>query len=155
MAFVVLALRVLIGTLLLVAGILKAHDGPAATASAIAAYRILPGVLNAPLGVFLPYFEIFLGTYLILGLLTRVVAAVASAQFVLFAAAVASLVVRHIPADCGCFGSSVSTPPSWSHVAFDVGLALLCALVAWHAPGAAALDRRFGLSSFAPLRDEG
>ena len=145
MAFVVFALRFALGGVLLVAGVLKAHDGPAATASSIAAYRLLPPAIVAPLGAFLPYFEIVLGAYLVFGLFTRPVAIVAALQFVAFAGAVASLVVRGIPADCGCFGSSVSTPPSWGHVALDLVLALLAALVARFAPGALAVDRLLGI----------
>jgi uncharacterized membrane protein YphA (DoxX/SURF4 family) len=144
-AFVVFALRFGVGGLLLVAGALKAHDGAAATASSIAAYRLLPPAVIAPLGAFLPYFEIALGAYLVLGLFTRPVALVAAVQFVVFAGAVASLVVRGIPADCGCFGSTVSTPPSWAHVGLDVVLAALAALVARYAPGALAVDRLLGV----------
>lgn len=89
-----------------------------------------------------------------LGLLTRFAAIVASTQFALFAAAVASLVVRGIPADCGCFGSGVNTPPTWPHVGGDLLLAALAALVAWRAPGFAALDRRLGTSGSFQARHE-
>ncbi len=155
MGYVVFALRLFVGALLLAAGVLKAHDGPALTAVSIAAYRLLPPPVIAPLGTFLPYFEIFLGGYLVLGLFTRVAAIVASVQFVLFSAAVASLVVRGIPADCGCFGSGVSTPPSWLHVAGDLLLAALAALVAWRAPGFAAVDGRLGLGGSFEAGHEG
>ncbi|MDQ2857437.1 MAG: DoxX family protein [Candidatus Eremiobacteraeota bacterium] len=154
MAYLIFALRLGVGGLLLVAGILKAHDGPAATASTIAGYRILPPAIVAPLGVALPYAEILLGAYLVGGLFTRVAATLASVQFGLFAAAVASLVVRGIPADCGCFGSGVRTPPSWGHVAADVLLALVCACIAWRAPGAFAIDRSLGVGgTFEPQRE--
>ena len=140
MANLIFALRLGIGGLLLVAGVLKAHDGPVVTAAFVAGYRILPSFLVAPLGVGLPYVEIFLGAYLAAGFLTRAVATVVTAQFAVFAIAVGSLVVRHIPANCGCFGSAVSTPPSWGHVAADLALAVVTmALVRW-SPGAFALD---------------
>jgi uncharacterized membrane protein YphA (DoxX/SURF4 family) len=141
MGYLIFALRLGIGGLLLVAGILKAHDGPTSTAVTIAGYRILPQVLVAPLGVALPYFEIMLGAYLTAGLFTRIAGWVAAAQFALFAVAVASLVIRQIPADCGCFGSSLPVPPSWGHVGVDVLLALAAAFVACRAPGAFAVDR--------------
>jgi uncharacterized membrane protein YphA (DoxX/SURF4 family) len=145
LAYLTFALRLALGALLLFAGILKAHDGPALTATAIAGYRIVPGPLVAPLGVALPYFEILLGAYLAAGLFTRFAAVVASVQFAVFSAAVASLVIRHIPADCGCFGSSIPTPPSWGHVAADVALTLLATTVARFAPGIFAVDRALGL----------
>ena len=136
MAYLVFVLRIGLGLVLLVAGVLKAHDGAALTATSIAGYRILPPSVVAPLGVALPYVEIFLGGYLVAGFLTRAAAWIAAAQFAIFSVAVASLVVRNIPADCGCFGSGVPTPPSWGHVAADVALALGAAFVAMRAPGA-------------------
>jgi len=141
MGVAVLIVRILIGGLLLVAGILKAHDGPSATAATIAGYRILPPVVVAPLGVALPYLEILLGGYLVAGLFTRIAAFFTAAQFLLFAGAVASLVVRQIPANCGCFGSGVNTPPSWGHVAVDVALAALAFGIGWFGPGRLAVDR--------------
>ena len=146
MGYLIFAVRVAIGGLLLVAGALKAHDGPTATAATIAGYRVVPGAFVAPLGAALPYGEIVLGAYLVAGLFTRVAATVASVQFVIFAAAVASLVVRHIAADCGCFGSALPTPPSWGHVALDVLFALAAAAIAVGTPGAFAVDRALGMS---------
>jgi uncharacterized membrane protein YphA (DoxX/SURF4 family) len=142
-AYLTFAVRIAIGVLLIVAGVLKAHDGPAATATSIAGYRMLPASLVAPLGVALPYVEILLGAYLVIGLFTRVAAWLAAAQFAIFSIAVGSLVVRGIPADCGCFGSSIPTPPTWGHVALDVALAALAVVVAVTAPGAFSLDERF------------
>ncbi len=141
MGLVVFALRVSLGALLVVAGILKALDGPTAGASLVAGYRMVPAPLVAPVGVALPYLEIFLGTYLVLGLFTRPVAAVVTLQFGAFAIAVASLVIRHIPANCGCFGSAIPTPPTWAHVAADLALAAVAAAIVGFAPGRYALDR--------------
>jgi uncharacterized membrane protein YphA (DoxX/SURF4 family) len=154
-AYPVFVLRVAVGALLIVAGVLKAHDGPTATATSIAAYRILPPAVVAPLGVALPYAEILLGGYLVVGLFTRVAAWVATVQFAIFAIAVASLVVRNIPADCGCFGSSVPTPPSWGHVAGDVALAVVAGAIALFAPGALAVDSRLGDSGSDDAGDSG
>lgn len=142
MEILVALARTCMGALLVIAGALKAHDGPALTASTIAGYRLLPPSIVAPLGVVLPYLEILLGAYLIIGLMTRAVALIAAVQFTVFAVAVASLVVRNIPADCGCFGSGVRTPPSWYHVAADLALAALALLVARFGGGRFSLDRR-------------
>lgn len=144
MGLLILVLRVALGALLIVAGVLKAHDGVALTASTVAAYRILPSSVVAPLALFLPYFEIGLGGYLVLGLFTRASGYVAAAQFTVFAAAVASLVVRGIPASCGCFGAGQNEPPSWGHVGFDLMLAAIAVLIARLGPGRLALDARLG-----------
>jgi uncharacterized membrane protein YphA (DoxX/SURF4 family) len=160
----IFVLRVALGVLLIVAGVLKAHDGAAVTDSTIAAYRILPPVLVAPLGVLLPYFEIGLGAYLVVGLFVRGAGLVAAAQFVIFAGAVASLVVRQIPANCGCFGAGQNTPPSWGHVSVDLALAGVAVFVALRGPGLlavdnylaarSALDETHGTPPAAPIRNE-
>ncbi len=134
--------RWLLGALLLATGALKVGS-PAALASAIAGFRLLPPGVVAPLAVILPYFEILLGLYLIAGLFTRIAGWVATVQFVLYAAAIASAVLRGIPANCGCFGPGDAAVADWPHVAFDLALAGIALFIALRAPGAFALDRRF------------
>jgi uncharacterized membrane protein YphA (DoxX/SURF4 family) len=141
MEVAVLVLRVILGGILLVAGGLKvAH--PAELASAIAGFRLLPAVIVGPLALALPYVELLLGGYLIVGLFTRAIATIVTAQFLLYAGAVASAVVRHIPANCGCFGPNDTAVADWPHVASDLLLAAASAFVVFGAPGALALDRR-------------
>ena len=141
MEVAVLILRVLLGGLLAVAGALKAGH-PAELAASIAGFRLLPPQIVGPLALALPYVELLLGFYLILGLFTRAAAAISAAQFFCYAGAVASAVVRHIAANCGCFGPGDSAVADWPHVAFDLALAFASLFVAWAAPGALAVDRR-------------
>jgi putative oxidoreductase len=138
---VVALVRWLLGALLIWAGAAKVGH-PEALASAIAGFRLLPAWLVAPVAVILPYFELLLGLYLVAGLFTRVAGWVATGQFVLYAAAIASAVLRGIPANCGCFGPSDAAVADWPHVAFDLALAAIALFVALRAPGAFALDRR-------------
>jgi len=144
LGIVALVARVAIGVLLVLAGAIKLHDGAGSTASAIAAYRLLSPAVIAPLGIALPFVELVLGAYLVAGFQTRAAATIAALQFVVFAAAVGSLVVRNIPADCGCFGSALPTAPSWGHVAADFGLALLALGVARAGSGRFSVDRLLG-----------
>ena len=133
--------RALIGALFVLAGALKlGHFND--LAAAIAGFRILPEAVIAPLAVLLPFFEIGLGLYLIAGLFTRTSAIVAAVQLVLYSIAIASAVIRHIPANCGCFGPQDQATADWPHVLIDLALAAICALVAWRAPGLWALDQR-------------
>jgi len=141
MAAVTLIVRVLIGALFVAAGAAKVgHFND--LAAAIAGFRILPEAVVGPLAVALPFFEIGLGAYLLLGLFTRVTAVVGAIQLAIYAAAIASAVVRHIPATCGCFGPQDTATADWPHVAADLALALICAAIAWRAPGLLALDNR-------------
>lgn len=129
------------GAILVAAGALKVGQA-AALAAAIAGFRLLPATIVGPLAIALPYFELLVGAYLVVGLSTRVAAGVAAVQFALYAAAIASAVLRHIPANCGCFGPGDSAVSDWPHVAFDGCLAVAAAFVAYGAPGALAVDRK-------------
>lgn len=137
------AARLLLGLLLVVAGALKIGHAPE-LAGAIAGFRLLPPAVIAPMAVILPWFEAVLGLYLLVGLFTRVAAIVAAAQFVIYAGAIASAVLRHIPANCGCFGPGDAAVADWPHVGFDLALAALACIIALGAPGAFAVDRRLG-----------
>ncbi|HEY1727320.1 MAG TPA: MauE/DoxX family redox-associated membrane protein [Candidatus Baltobacteraceae bacterium] len=143
MKFVSLLARIIVGGTLLAAGALKLGHFDA-LASTIASYRIpyiAPAVI-APVSVAIPLIEVLLGAYLLIGLYTRLIGALALCEFAIFAAAVASVVIRGIPASCGCFGPGDTRPASWVEVARDIGLALLAALIVWRGPGVLALDER-------------
>ena len=137
----VFVMRVVLGGLLVVTGALKVGHAPD-LAAAIAGFRLLPAGAVGPLALALPFFELLLGGYLVAGLFTRTAAIVAAVQFVIYAGAIASAVIRHIPANCGCFGPHDTAVADWPHVAFDLALALLSAFVAYRAPGILAIDRR-------------
>ena len=133
--------RVLVGALFVLAGGLKiGHFND--LAAAIAGFRILPEGVVGPLAVLLPFFETGLGIYLIAGFFTRSAAVVAAVQLTLYAGAIASAVIRHIPANCGCFGPQDSAPADWPHAIGDLALAAVCGVVAWRAPGLLSLDER-------------
>jgi uncharacterized membrane protein YphA (DoxX/SURF4 family) len=136
----VLLLRLLLGGVLVAAGALKAGD-PSSLAANIAAFRLLPAAIVGPLALALPYLELMLGGYLIVGLFTRVAATLATFEFLSYAAVIASAVVRRIPAGCGCFGPRDTALADWPHVVFDLALAAASAVVAYAAPGAFAVDR--------------
>lgn len=146
MAAVTLIVRVLVGALFVAAGASKVgHFND--LAAAIAGFRILPQPLVGPLAVLLPFFEIGLGLYLLVGLFTRAAAIIGAVQLTIYAAAIASAVIRHIPANCGCFGPQDTATADWPHVVADLALAAVCAAVAWRAPGPLALDNRMRSAS--------
>jgi uncharacterized membrane protein YphA (DoxX/SURF4 family) len=145
MAIAILVARVLLGGLLLVTGVLKVGHAPELAAS-LAGYRLLPAAVIEPLALGLPFFEILVGGYLAAGLFTRIAAWIACAQLLLYGGAIASAVMRHIPANCGCFGPNDVAKADWPHVAFDLALAAIAAFIALGAPGAASIDRRLTAS---------
>lgn len=137
----VLVARLAVGGLLLAAGCLKVGHAPE-LAAAMAGFRLLPADVIAPIAIALPFFEMLLGGYLVAGLFTRAAGWASAVQFAVYGAAVASAVLRHIPANCGCFGPADAAVADWPHVSFDLVLALVSAFIALRAPGALALDRR-------------
>jgi uncharacterized membrane protein YphA (DoxX/SURF4 family) len=138
---VTFAVRVLVGTLFIFAGATKVgHFND--VAAAIAGFRLLPTAMVAPLAVLLPFLEIGVGLYLVAGFLTRGAAILATVMLAVYSAAIASAVLRHIPANCGCFGPQDQARADWPHVAIDLALAALCLIIALRAPGLFSLDRR-------------
>jgi uncharacterized membrane protein YphA (DoxX/SURF4 family) len=104
-AHLALAVRLGLGGLLVVAGVLKLR-GPAAFATEIANYQLFPGV--APyLAAMLPVVEIVIGLGLVAAPLAwrRAAALGALALFVAFTVAVGAAYFRRINIDCGCFGT--------------------------------------------------
>jgi uncharacterized membrane protein YphA (DoxX/SURF4 family) len=137
----VLVLRVVLGAIFLIAGAAKIGHA-AYFAAQIAGFRILPSVVIAPMALILPFLEVMLGCYLILGLFTRVSAWIAALMFLLFDLAIASAVVRGMAVNCGCFGPNDATVTTWAEVARDAVFVVLAVVVALRAPGTLALDRR-------------
>ena len=140
---VVLVLRVAIGVIFVVAGASKVGHAPEFAAQ-IAGFRLLPQAVIAPMALVLPFLEILLGGYLVVGLFTRMAAWVAVLLFAAFDGAIASAVVRGMTVSCGCFGPNDKTVTTWAEVARDAVFVLLAVVVALRGPGMLALDRRIG-----------
>jgi uncharacterized membrane protein YphA (DoxX/SURF4 family) len=140
---VVTLLRVAVGALFVIAGGSKVGHADLFAAQ-IAAFGLVPHGLVAPMALLLPFFEVLLGGYLILGLYTRPAAIVAVVQLAIFATAIGSAVIRGLSLSCGCFGPHDGTVTSWPEVARDLLFAAIAAFVAWRGPGMLALDRRIG-----------
>jgi uncharacterized membrane protein YphA (DoxX/SURF4 family) len=141
MALFVLILRIALGLTFVVAGGLKIGHADV-FASQIAGFELLPQALVAPLALLLPFVEVLVGAYLIIGLFTRAAAVAAAILLAVFDTAIALAVVRGLHASCGCFGPADQTTTSWAEVARDAAIVVVAVVIAWRAPGALALDRR-------------
>jgi uncharacterized membrane protein YphA (DoxX/SURF4 family) len=139
--WIALVLRLALGGVFLAAGGLKIGHADV-FASQIAGFQLLWHPLIAPLALLLPFLEVMVGAYLVLGLFTRFAAWLAALEMALFAAAIASAVMRGISTSCGCFGPEDHAVTSWPEVGRDIGFAAIGVVVALLAPGVLALDRR-------------
>ena len=125
-----LVLRLVLGGVVLVAGLLKVGHLET-SARAVRAYRLLPFDMAGAVGYGLPVLEIAVGVMLVLGLFTRVNAVVAGLLMVAFIIGIASAWARGLSIDCGCFGNGGTIAAAQTQypqeIARDVGL-LLCAV---------------------------
>jgi len=96
--------RLLVGGMLVLAGVLKLKAGSRWFLQQILAYQLVKERMAWLLARGLPWAEIVCGVLLIVGLLTPLVAVVSFALLWGFTAAVVSTFLRGKPVDCGCFG---------------------------------------------------
>ena len=126
---VALLARVVVGSVWIVAGLLKLPD-PAENVRAVRAYRLLPEAVVPLVGHGLPVLEILVGVCLLLGLFTRVAAVVSGLLLLAFVIGIGSAWARGLQIECGCFGGGAGPTANataaypWD-IARDVGLLLL------------------------------
>lgn len=119
---------------------------PQAFAANIAAYQMIPTGLVQPMALGLPWLELVIAVYLLIGLFLRWTAAVTGALLVVFLIAMGSAMARGLSLDCGCFGSVVGTAllrdqVGWSSVLRDLVL-LALAVHLMLVPSALTVDAR-------------
>lgn len=126
-----LVARLLLGGVLLAAGLLKIGDLTGSVQSVVA-YQVFPYEVARLIGTTLPVVEIAVGLLLVLGLLTRGAAVVGGVLMLAFVAGIASAWARGLAIDCGCFGTGGPVDPEdtryLSEILRDLGL---LALAGW------------------------
>lgn len=129
-----LVARLVVGGVWIWAGVIKLPD-PEASVSAVRAYQLLPPGIADGVGRVLPMLEVVVGACLILGLVTRVSAAVSALLQIAFIIGIASVWSRGIAISCGCFGDGGPDPDAFSkypwEIARDTGLLSLSLFVLW------------------------
>jgi putative oxidoreductase len=114
--------RLVLGGVFLYAGLSKTQD-VSRFAGDIAGYQLLPYQWNYLLAATLPYVELMAGLLLVLNRRVRPAALLLALLTLAFLAALGSVLYRGLEIDCGCFGSTPTTPQAalWR----DFGLLLL------------------------------
>jgi uncharacterized membrane protein YphA (DoxX/SURF4 family) len=120
--------RLTLGGVLFVAGYLKIGT-PDKSQMAVRAYEILPISVANFLGLILPPVEIVIGILLIVGALTRVMAALGGITMFIFIIAIGQAWARGLDIDCGCFGGGGAVAPGETkylqEILRDIGLVFL------------------------------
>ena len=123
-----LVARLILGGVLFLAGYLKV-DEPDKSQMAVRAYEMLPISIANLLGLLLPFVEVAIGALLILGSLTRFMAALGGFTMVIFIIAIAQAWARGLNIDCGCFGGGGTVAPGETkylqEILRDLGLVFL------------------------------
>ena len=100
--------RIGIGLVMLAAALGKIGD-PAAFATQIHHFRLIPIGAENLLAIVLPWVELIAGLTLVLGVHARSGAWLSSAMMVVFTLAVGAAVARGLDIECGCFGTADAT----------------------------------------------
>ena len=120
--------RLILGGVLFAAGYLKVGKADESQ-MAVRAYEMLPIPVANLLGLFLPFVEVVIGALLILGALTRVMAALGGFTMFVFIIAIAQAWARGLNIDCGCFGGGGAVAPGETkylqELLRDIGLVFL------------------------------
>ena len=123
-----LVARLTLGGVLFAAGYLKVGKADESQ-MAVRAYEMLPIPVANLLGLFLPFVEVVIGALLILGALTRVMAALGGFTMFVFVIAIAQAWARGLNIDCGCFGGGGAVAPGetkyFQEILRDIGLVFL------------------------------
>lgn len=148
--FILLACRLAIAALFLLAAYQKLFApefGPQKFAMAIHSFKILPDHLVLLATAAIPWMEVICAVLLIVGLWTRAAGWLLVAMLVVFTAAVASVILRHMSVTCGCFGNLTLLCPkeklSWCKVGENALILIPTVLVAVFGGGYLELERFF------------
>ena len=96
--------RLIMGGVLLAAGYLKAKN-PSAAAGSVRVYEILPTGLANSLGYALPWIEIGVGLFLVIGIWVKRAAIAGGVLMFIFIVAIGQAWARKLAINCGCFGN--------------------------------------------------
>lgn len=116
-SLVLLGMRIVLGAIFLLAGLTKVQS-PGSFAEAIRVYHLLPSGLVAPFALVLPWLEILVAAYLLVGFLSRLAALGSAAMLAMFVIALTdALLTGNTAHACGCFGGGLGANPVLSLIA--------------------------------------
>jgi uncharacterized membrane protein YphA (DoxX/SURF4 family) len=79
---------------------------PAAFAKAVNNYRIIPESLINLMAIYLPWLELFAGTFLIFGKFVKGSVTIINAMLIVFIIAISIALARGLDISCGCFSTA-------------------------------------------------
>jgi uncharacterized membrane protein YphA (DoxX/SURF4 family) len=121
------------------------------TVRSVRAFQLVPASLVRPFAYALPALELVLAGLLLLGLGTRLAAAVTAGLMVMFGFGIATAWGRGLSIDCGCFGATGTTvadpvPGYVRDLLRDTGFLLMAGLLCWRPHSRLSLDALLGVT---------
>jgi uncharacterized membrane protein YphA (DoxX/SURF4 family) len=111
LAFAVFLIRLFVGGVFLIAGLIKIKGSSSGLLIAILGYELVPRGLATILAYVLPWLEIIVGGLLILGLWSHLTVLVGAGLLAVFLSGIVTSLLRGMNNDCGCYQSL--TPVQW------------------------------------------
>ncbi len=119
--------RLTVGFVLIIAAIPKIAD-PSSFAKSIEAYQLIPAIFINLAALIIPWVELLIGIFLLVGVMLRGSAVLSASMFAVFSIIIAVSLMRGLSIDCGCFGAN-SSPLNWMRFWEDIGLMLLSIII--------------------------
>lgn len=98
---------------------------PAVFALNVVDYNLTPAWGVNLWSLALPWGELVVGLFLLLGIRTRAAATLIAAMNVIFIVGLINAILHHMPINCGCVGE-VGEPVNWVKVMKNVGMLIMC-----------------------------
>jgi uncharacterized membrane protein YphA (DoxX/SURF4 family) len=143
--WITLLFRLILGGVLLAAGGLKVGHLQK-SAMAVRAYEVLPISVANVIGYSLPWIEVGLAIFLILGVFVKQSAMASGALMFIFILGIAQAGIRGLSIDCGCFGGggqvAAGQTKYLAEIFRDVGLLAIALAITKFPGGKFGLDRQ-------------
>ncbi|MBI5155207.1 DoxX family membrane protein [Candidatus Poribacteria bacterium] len=152
-ASLALLCRVVAGGAFLLASYAKLQD-PRAFMLAIESFQFpfLPRDVIPVFAYALPWMELVCGVLLVLGAWTRAAAIIAAGLYLAFTGALASVILRGLPVDCGCFGGILgSGTVDWTSILRNSVFIVASGVLIWRQGGAWSLEAKPWKPAACPL----
>jgi putative oxidoreductase len=118
------ACRLLLGMIFILFSLSKIMS-PAVFAWNVVDYGLMPSYGVNLWALALPWAELIVGLFMILGIRTRAAATLIAAMNVIFIVGLVNAILHHMPINCGCVGE-VGEPVDWLKVLKNAGMLVMC-----------------------------
>ncbi len=148
--YLILALRIVLGFIFVIASIEKMAD-PAAFSTSIGNYKLISPTTALTVATYLPWIELLSGLAILFGIFSRGSSLLILIMLVVFTGGVVSAVLRGLDISCGCFTQDPSVGKvGWYKVGENIAM-ILGSLVLFYSH-----SLRFSLEQYfrTPLREE-